>query len=269
LTPDFQGNRSNAQKIIQIILALLLVTAPIHAQIAVDGFAARTFTSKNATMPYRLFVPGFPGRATRLPIVIYLHGVAGAGTDNLMQITGGNTPGTHLWIEPSMQARHPAFVVAPQLPVGGAWSASGPGLSLYAGLVIELVDNLAREFSIDTDRVYLVGQSLGGSGVWDLIAKRPDYFAGAVPLCGSGDPSRMAVRGRVAVWAFHGAKDEIVPVIRSQEMVDALRAMRRPVRYTVYPDVGHDVWTRAFSEPELPEWLFAQKRERDPHAPRH
>jgi len=177
-----------------------------------------------------------------------------------MQITGGNTRGTHLWTAPSTQARHPAFIIAPQIPVGNVWSASGPELSLDAELVIQLIANLSREFSIDPDRVYLIGQSLGGFGVWDLIAKRPDFFAAAVPLCGGGDPARIIAARRVPIWAFHGAKDEVVAVMRSREMVAALRAAGSTIKYTEYPNTGHDVWARAFSEPTLPQWLFAQRR---------
>jgi len=98
-----------------------LIAAQSHAQAVVDGFAARTFQSKSgASLPYRLFVPSIAVRSERLPMVVYLHGAAGAGTDNVSQISGGNSRGTHLWAEPSIQARHPAYVIAPQIPVGDA-----------------------------------------------------------------------------------------------------------------------------------------------------
>jgi predicted peptidase len=126
--------------------------------------------------------------------------------------------------------------------------------------VIELIQTLTREFSIDTLRLYLTGQSLGGEGVWDIIAKRPHVFAAAVPLCGRGSPTRVVAARSVAVWAFHGAKDDVIPVARSRELVAALKAAGGVVRYTEYPDVDHTVWNQAFGEPELPDWLFAQKR---------
>jgi predicted peptidase len=72
--------------------------------------------------------------------------------------------------------------------------------------------------------------------------------------------ARPVAARKVAVWAFHGAEDDAVPVARSGELVDALRAAGGMVRYTEYPDVDHLVWNRAYIEPELPEWLFKQTR---------
>ena len=127
-------------------------------------------------------------------------------------------------------------------------------------LVLELVASLSKEFAIDSDRVYLVGQSLGGRGTWDLISKRPDLFAAAVPLCGDGSATRISKARAVPVWAFHGARDEVIPVTASRELVAALKAAGSSVKYTEYPDTGHNVWTRAFSEKDLAEWMFMQRR---------
>jgi predicted peptidase len=242
--------------------AIVLNASIGQAQDAVDGFAARVFVGANgARMPYRLFVPDAQQRLRPLPIVIYLHGSGGIGTDNLRQISGGNTNGTHVWVTPQAQARHPAFVVAPQLPNGHRWDARGEDvIAPYASLVIELLGSLSREFAIDLDRVYLTGQSLGGFGTWDLIAKRPELFAAAVPLCGVGTPSRALAARHVPIWVFHGAKDETVPVAGSREMVAALRAVDSAVKYTEYAEVGHEVWTVAYLERSLPDWFFEQKR---------
>jgi predicted peptidase len=126
--------------------------------------------------------------------------------------------------------------------------------------VIELLDSLSREFPIDRDRVYLTGQSLGGYGTWDLVTKRPALFAAAVPLCGAGAVSRAGAARGVPIWAFHGAKDPVVPVAGSRDMVAALRAVSGTVKYTEYPDIRDDVWTVAYVEHDLPDRLFEQKR---------
>ena len=245
-----------------VACAVVLSASVSQAQDVVDGFAARTFVGTNGTsLPYRIFVPDVKVRVRSLPIIIYLHGGGGVGADNLRQIAGGNTGGTHVWATPQVQARHPAIVVAPQLPGGSRWDARGADrIASYASLVIELLGSLSREFAIDVDRVYLTGQSLGGFGTWDLIVKRPELFAAAVPLCGEGTPSRARAARDMPIWVFHGAKDEVVPVTGSREMVAALRAVGSAVKYTEYPEVGHDVWTVAYVERELPDWLFAQKR---------
>jgi predicted peptidase len=251
-------------KIVSALVACVMGFAPSvsEAQDVVDGYAPRTFVAANGMrMPYRLFVPDERSRVTPLPAIIHLHGGTGNGADNLRQISGGNTTGTRAWITPEAQARHPTFVIAPQLPTDNRWDRRGAdGLAPYAQLVIELLDSLSGEFAIDRDRIYLTGQSLGGLGVWDLVIKRPDLFAAAVPLCGVGTPSRaMAVRD-MPIWVFHGGKDATVPVTASREMVAALRAVGSRVRYTEYPEGGHDVWLRAYTERDLPDWLFAQRR---------
>ena len=242
-------------------LVALLVATPGAGQENVDGFLARTFRGADGTtMPYRLFLPADTATGP-LPLVVYLHGGGGAGTDNLRQISGGNVHGTRVWIAPELQARHPAFVLAPQLPDPEQWSApESDEPARYAALVVQLIERLLRDHAIDPDRVYLTGQSRGGRGTWDLATKRPDLFAAAVPLCGEGTPSRADALRHLPVWAFHGADDPVIPVTGSREMVDALRAIGAPVRYTEYPGVGHNVWTRAYLEPELPEWLFARRR---------
>ena len=241
----------------------LLVLAPSVAGAQdVDGFAARSFNGANGvTMRYRLFIPSAEARKKALPLVVYLHGGGGIGDDNLKQISGGNASGTHVWTTADAQRKHPTYVVAPQLPQGAQWGTPGSdALSPHAEALVQLITVLTREFSLDPDRVYVTGQSLGGQGTWDMISKRPDLFAAAVPLCGDGNPARVAAARRLPIWVFHGAQDPLVPVAGSRALVAALRAMGSPVKYTEYPDVGHDVWTRAYVDPALADWLFGQRR---------
>jgi predicted peptidase len=248
--------------VLLICLVALTATESSAQAAAVDGFAPRIFVgARGVRMQYRLFVPDQKARGEPLPAIVYLHGGGGIGADNLRQISGGNKTGTHVWVSPQMQARYPAFVVAPQLPDGNRWDARQTEvLAPYAQLVVELLGSLTQEFAIDSSRIYLTGQSLGGVGTWDLITKRPELFAAAIPLCGEGTPSRVAAARDLPIWVFHGAKDESVPVTGSRDMVAALRAAGSKVRYTEYPGVGHEVWLHAYVERELPDWLFAQRR---------
>lgn len=246
-------------------LVVALLSTPL-ASVAndnaiLDGFVAREYQSATGVkLPYRLFIPESAKRDEALPLILYLHGRGGAGTDNRKQISGGNARGTHIWIERGAQQRHPAFVLAPQIPETSNWHSPSAEPVPHVAALLELLDQLRSELRIDPLRIYVVGQSLGGFGAWDLIARRPDLFAAAVPLCGGGNTTRILSARNVAVWAFHGAKDATVPVARSREIVAALRTVNSSVRYTEYPDVGHDVWARAFRERDLPEWMFAQRR---------
>jgi predicted peptidase len=129
-----------------------------------------------------------------------------------------------------------------------------------AVLVLKILDLIKKEFSIDPSRIYVSGQSMGGYGTWDLITKRPDIFAAAIPLCGGGNTAIAANAARVSIWAFHGAVDETVSVNESRNMITAIRKAGGKPRYTEYPDVDHDVWNWAFLEPGLMDWLFAQRK---------
>ena len=247
-----------------VVSALLFigVASDVSAQDAIDGFAARSFKASNGdTMPYRLFVPDATARSKPLPLILYLHGGGRVGRDNQKQISGGNTAGTHAWTTAEAQRRHPAFVLAPQFADSGR-SARLNGWADVADTVLEIVAAVSREFAVDADRVYVTGQSFGGYGTWSFITKHPDVFAAAVPLCGGGDPSRIGVARTLPIWAFHGGQDPVVPVTESRTLIAALRRAGSPVKYTEYPNVGHDVWIRAYAEPELAEWLFTQRRRR-------
>jgi len=246
-----------------VLVALAHWPPAAAGQDVVDGYTAHELTGASGdVIRYRLFVPEDTSGGP-LPLVVYLHGGGGGGTDNRAQLTLGNTVATRLFASPELQARHPAVVVAPQAPFSSLWTiSSSDALNRPGQLVVELVETLIREYGLDADRVYLTGLSAGGRGTWDIARKRPDLFAAAVPSCGEGTPSKAAALHDVPVWAFHGARDATIPVEGSREMVAALRAAGGSVRYTEYPDAGHDACTFPYRDPELPEWLFQQRRGR-------
>jgi predicted peptidase len=247
----------------RVVAVAVLTAVGMLPQVTPAPFVPRMFNRDGRLMPYRLFIPELGARQEPLPLIVWLHGASGVGTDNASQVTsGGNEIGSRLWIKPEIQSKYPAFVVAPQSPSAEMWGApSSERLTKYGQMVIDLIDSLAKEFAIDRDRVYLMGQSRGGIGVWDLIAKRPDVFAAAVPVCAIGNPKKIGAASDVKVWAFHGAKDVGMEVGNARDMVAALKAAGGVVKYTEYPDLGHEIWSHAFADPELPAWLFAQRRQ--------
>jgi predicted peptidase len=178
---------------------------------------------------------------------MFLHGSGETGTD-LAKLKLYGLPKV---IE-QKKFDHPCIVVSPQTPVRG-WSPD---------VLVALLDEVVAEHRVDKDRVYLTGLSMGGFGTWHTAAAHPDRFAAIVPICGGGNPADAAKLKAVAVWAFHGAKDEAVPLRASEQMVDALKAAGADVKFTVYPNTGHDAWTPAYDDPELYTWLLAQKRRR-------
>jgi predicted peptidase len=239
--------------VFQLIVALVISAVPLLAQDVVDGFAARVHKGGSQSMPYRLFIPKGYDPAKRYPIVLWLHGSGGVGSDNRKQISQASTTGTHTWTRPENQAKYPAFVLAPQCPSGKSWNAPE-----VLDAVQEILAAVQREFSIDNRRLYVAGQSMGGYGTWAMIARRPGMFAAAVPLCGGGNVMDAPSIMKTPVWAFHGAADRTVSVWESRKMIDAIRKAGGTPRYTEYPGVGHEVWIKTFKEPGLLDWVFAQ-----------
>jgi predicted peptidase len=219
-------------------------------------------------LPYRLFVPDGYSAARRYPLIVFLHATGSNGTDNVRQLT----PPVGVLLGRA-QTLERAFVLVPQMPDSDKWVSGsvGPPFRNYhqesrpqssgARLVLLGLDELSAHYAIDPDRIYLTGPSAGGAGTWDLITRSGvGRFAAAVPITGANDPSRAALIAALPIWAFHGVDDAVSPVENTREMVANLRALGSPVKYTEYPGVGHDSWDRAYAEPELFAWLFAQRR---------
>lgn len=127
-------------------------------------------------------------------------------------------------------------------------------------IVVSLIGELQSEFSVDRDRVYVTGHSMGGYGTWHFIISRPDLFAAAVPIAGGADPALAASVADVPVWAFHGEEDPAVPIAYSRDIIEAMRKAGANPRYTVFPGAKHLVWPLAFDDPEFLDWMFAQQR---------
>ncbi|RYF89984.1 MAG: hypothetical protein EOO03_04720 [Chitinophagaceae bacterium] len=127
-------------------------------------------------------------------------------------------------------------------------------------LANKLLHNLMEQYPVQKKRVYVAGLSMGGMGTFELVARNPKLFAAAIPICGGGDVATASKLKKPKWWVFHGAKDNVVPPVYSQEMVAALQAAKASVKFTLYPEANHNSWDPAFAEPTLLSWLFAQKK---------
>jgi predicted peptidase len=161
------------------------------------------------------------------------------------------------------------MLVAGQVPKGKRWvevnwGAKGHSMpaepSETMGLLIEFLDKLLRDGVVDNRRIYVTGISMGGYGTWDLICRRPEMFAAAIPICGGGDKAQVGRIKNIPVWAFHGSADKAVPVCRSRDMVSALWKIGSNAHYREYPDAGHNVWTATYRDKQVLNWFFRQRR---------
>lgn len=181
-----------------------------------------------------------------LPLVVYIHG-AGSRGKSLSQM---GVIGPIKLIEEGQP--FPAMLVAPQCHEDH-W------FDLFETLS-EFIDAMRHDPRVDVKRVYVAGSSMGGFTTWQMACAHPDWFAAAVPVCGGGQEWYACRLKGMPIWAFHGLLDETVPVEESVKMARAAQKAGADVRLTIYPDVHHEAWERAYADDEMWAWMFAQKR---------
>ena len=209
-----------------------------------------------------LFVP--IDKAEKYPLILFLHGAGERGTENERQLIHVDS----IFTTADFQKKYPCFVLAPQCLVEQRWAEVDWSLDSHIipqqvseplFLTNLLIDSLIKIYPIDEKRIYVMGLSMGGYGTWDIIARFPNKFAAAVPICGGGDENTAETIKNIPIWAFHGTKDKAVKVSRSQNMIAAIKKAGGLPKYTEYSNLGHLCWNKAFTTPELYEWMFAQK----------
>jgi predicted esterase len=206
-------------------ISILSLTNLFAQPSIVAKFEARSHTFQSTTLPYRLFVPDNYNPAQKYPLVLALHGSDGQGTDNINHMGRGHRFATS-WADPVNQASYPSFVVAPQVPFDASW------FGVILTTANDILDSLINEFSIDINRLYITGLSLGGFGTWEMIERYPDRFAAAIPMSGGGNPTNASTIAHIPIWNFHGALDDLVSVSLSRQMIIALEQAGETAVYT-------------------------------------
>ncbi|MFT3916047.1 MAG: PHB depolymerase family esterase [Anaeromyxobacteraceae bacterium] len=255
-------------------LALIALGAGCAAMAGRDahvptGFIFETLEDGGRAYRYAVYVPrGYdPGQAW--PLVLFLHGQGESGTDGTRMVIQGL--GSAIQWDP---ASWPGIVVFPQKPTENTeWEQHEPA-------VMAMVARARARYRIDPDRIYLTGLSQGGHGSWVLGARHPELWAAVVSICGyargtpeyatpghappfTGGPAELAGKLRgVPFWAFHGEVDDVVPPQETRDLVAAVRAAGGQPKMTILPGVNHGAWDPAYRDPELPRWLFAQRKQR-------
>lgn len=143
------------------------------------------------------------------------------------------------------------ILLMPQCPLNTFWVAKIESLKKF-------IDKIIEEYSVDTNRIYLCGLSMGGFGTWYTAMAYPDVFAAIAPCCGGGMAWNASVL-KMPIWTFHGLDDTVVSPHQTIEMIDALKDTNPNFKYDLYEGVTHNSWEKAFS-PELLEWMLAQHK---------
>lgn len=195
---------------------------------------------------YLLYLPeGYGKEGTKWPLLFFLHGAGERGTD-VELVKRHGPPGL---VEAGR--KYPFILVSPQCPVDEYWSVP---------VLKALLDGILERYRVDRSRIYLTGMSMGGNGTWRMATGHPDIFAAIAPICGWGDTTRVSALREIPVWAFHGKKDPVIDFERGESMVNSLKSAGGNVRFTAYPEAGHDSWTETYQNPEFYVWLLGQKK---------
>ncbi|THU38110.1 phospholipase [Niastella caeni] len=233
-----------------LFLPLLLAVA-IQQSHAQRAFVHKEYSEANYEgMRYGLFTPANYDSKRSYPLVVYLHG------------SGDTTSWDHNFYQDSLQKAQPCFVLTPKcLNPNQGWGNSW--FTKHADAMaktLPLIDDLIKQYSIDTTRLYILGLSMGGFGVFSVLAKNPGKFAAAYAICGGANPLTAARVMRTPLWIFHGAEDDVVPVHLSRNIYEAIIKLGgKKTKYTEYPGVKHNSWENVGRESALLPWLFSQR----------
>jgi predicted peptidase len=199
---------------------------------------------------YQLFLPhNYNSTSDRLPLILFLHGGGERGQDiEKVKVHGPLKVA-------AQRSDFPFIVVAPQADSNMIWSTAR---------LDAVLDDVQERYRVDPDRIYLTGLSMGGYGAWHLAMEFPRRFAALAPISGGATPSGMCALRDLPIWVFHGAKDDVIRPDRSEELVERLKRCNANVRFTLYPDAGHDAWTRTYETPELYDWFLQHRRQPGP-----
>jgi len=224
-----------------IIITFICISAATEAQQTAEKFVQET--------QYLLSLPAQYNSDTsqRWPLVLFLHGSGESGHD-LQKVKAHGPPEL---VEKGKS--FPFIIVSPQSDVPNGWDAD---------LLYKLLQDVKHKYRIDNNKIYLTGLSMGGYGTWSLAMKHPEEFAAIAPVCGGGDTTETWKLRNIPVWCFHGAKDNVVLPVYSENLVRATRRFNPDVKFTLYPEANHNSWDLTYNNDSLYTWMLSHTKYR-------
>lgn len=248
----------------KILFSILFVSQTI---VLCQEFSKELFVSDKDSLPYRLLLPKNFDNDKKYPLIIFLHGAGERGNDNELQLVHGKD----LFINMNKNNTFPSIVVFPQCSKNSYWAnvsrinnsfsfLDDPTENTSLKLVEGMINELQRNFKINSNQIYVGGLSMGGMGTFELVYRNPDMFAAAFAICGGANPKIGEKISKTNWRIYHGDKDFVVPVKLSIDMYNSIKSFNKNVYLKIYPNVNHNSWDNVFREPDLFKWLFSNSK---------
>ena len=210
-------------------------------------FKSEAKETKSTELGYILTSPNSINENEKYPLIVFLHG-AGERGDNLDLLKCYCVP--KLFTNDNEYHGLKVFTVSPQCPQERTWID-------FKNEVYDLIDEICEKYPIDKRFISLCGISMGGFGTWELALSQAHRFRKIAPLCGGGMNWRAWYVKDIPIRVYHGRRDDIVPLSQSEAMVNSVKLQGGNVEFTIYDDLSHNCWDRAFEETDLIEWLIS------------
>lgn len=251
-----------------MIMLAVNVAADDTASESVDleqMFRAKSFTSDDGfTMKYRLYVPDNYDSSRAYPCLLFMHGSGERGNDNEAQIKVGLPC---MFTDPDSPV-YESIIIAPQCPEGDSWVYDFSVDSVAMKTTLEILETVCSTYSVNRNRVYVTGISMGGHGTWDALSRHSELFAAGMPLCGIGDPSYADILATKPIRIFHDSNDTLVPVQGSSAMYRAIKNVADPdnvlVSFHMTTGYGHFIWDHVYSDRKNIDWLYSVNADLEP-----
>lgn len=230
-----------------------------------NTFTPHSSTGRNnITIQYRQLDPLQQKKGRKYPLVVVLHGSNAVGTNNSEQL--GIL--AKFWAQQSIREHYPAYVIAPQFPVRSSNYSHDAQLNTETSVpdpclstALQLIDSLKRTLSIDPKRIYIMGMSMGGSGVINSIELRPDLFAAGINISGVAAFNNLNKLKQVPLWITHGNADEENPFQSDWILYQKLKALKTPgLRFWEVDGLKHETFYKLYATEDIPQWLFKHRK---------
>ena len=124
-----------------------------------------------------------------------------------------------------------AFIVAPD-SIDGGWASEQ-----NQAAIIAILDQVAADFPIDSERTLVTGFSMGGSGTWETAGLHQERFRAAIPI--AGRPPKGSFEWKIPLYVINSIADTVVPIEPTKQYVEEIKAAGADVTFVPVENLSH------------------------------